>query len=271
MMAVEQVKPSYPWQKSEQNEQINALFSAATDSYDGAARLQRLTGKQLFELHSHKLIGEVLDLGCGTGINTKRLINEQTHITACDISTQMLDKTRVTTQGQCRYIQADARNLGFEAQSFDGIYSNLMVQWLDDLPATLKQLHNSLKDNGTLCVATLTEGTLHELANAWLAIDDDVHVNQFLTIDVIAEQFEQSGFVVELNTQTVRLDYPQVTDLARELKHLGANHVKNRRNKGLMGRGKWQKLAKQYDRLRQDNGMLPASYQVAYITATKRI
>lgn len=267
MMAVEQINTKCNWQ---QNELINAQFSSACDSYDDAARLQRVTGSQLFSLNRHQLFGDILDLGCGTGSNTKLLCEANNTVTACDISAAMLNKTRVSTQGQCRYVQADATALPFDHNSFDAIYSNLMVQWLDDLPATLIQLHQMLKADGMLCIATLTQGTLQELSDAWAGVDSDVHVNQFLPVDLLKQQIEQSGFSCKLERQTVVLDYPQVTDLARELKHLGANHVKNRRNKGLMGRGKWQQLARQYDFKRSDNGMLPASYQVAYITATKR-
>lgn len=267
MMAIEQISTKCVWQ---QNEQIKAQFSKSCDSYDGAARLQRLTGAQLFNLNSERLNGDILDLGCGTGINTQLLCGANSQVMACDISATMLNKARINTSNQCHYLQADATALPFENPCFDGIYSNLMVQWLDDLPSTLKQLHQMLKTNGVLCIATLTQGTLQELVDAWAGVDNDNHVNQFLSIDILKSNVEQAGFDCKLETQTITLDYPQVTDLARELKYLGANHVKNRRSKGLMGRGKWQQLAREYNIKRGENGMLPASYQVAYITATKR-
>ena len=267
MMAV---NPNNLPPQSHAKEQIGANFSAASHSYNQAARLQRVTGQQLFTINQDVLKGKILDLGCGTGINTQRLCTTSNHVTACDISSSMLNQTRIHTDGQCTYVQADAKCLPFAHECFDGIYSNLMIQWLDDLPHTLNQLRNLLTPQGYLCIATLTERTLYELSDAWGKVDDDAHVSQFMPLGQLLACFEQGGFEVQLHQQTVVLEYPQVTDLARELKQLGANYVKNRRQKGLTGRGKWQQLALQYELYRNDNQMLPASYQVAYIRAHKK-
>ena len=267
MMAVNCTKTRSNWQQSER---ITAQFSGACHSYDGAARLQKMTGQTLYQANQQWFKGEILDLGCGTGVNTQQLCSPGNSVTACDISTAMLAKARFNTNGQCQYLQADANQLPFSDERFDAIYSNLMVQWLDDLTASLSQLRQILKPDGRLCIATLTEDTLFELKKAWAGVDDDAHVNQFLSLSQVLGCFSASGFEVELQQQTLILEYPQVTDLARELKHLGANYVKGRQSKGLMGRGKWQKLAQQYNQFRNTNGMLPASYQVAYICARKR-
>lgn len=259
------IEQSSTWQ---QMALIGARFSAAAGSYDQVARLQRSTAEQLFIINQPHLSGRILDLGCGTGINTQRLCGVAKQVVACDIAHSMLKKARVNTHQAGVYVQADAQQLPFAPASFDAIYSNLMVQWLDDLIPTLTQLRALLTPQGHLCIATLTKGTLTELANAWRGIDQQPHINDFIAVNTLQEVFTHCGFKVQIHTATQVLPYQTVSELAKELKQLGANHVKKRGKTGLMGRYKWQRMVAQYEAYRDINGFLPATYQVAYITAS---
>lgn len=259
------------------NESIGRHFTKAIDSYDGAARLQRLSAQKLLLDNTALVKGDVLDLGSGTGLNTVKLlsINNEGTTFACDLCYQMVQKTQqrvamtASAQQNDRFVclQGDVNDLPFADNRFDLIYSNLMLQWLDPLVPALNQIKRVLKPQGQLVFTTLLQGTLQEYQQAWAAVDNDNHINQFLTKEQLVSALKQAGLEFEIEQQTVSLDYPQVTDLARELKKLGANYVKSRKNQGLTGRGKWQAVASEYERLRQSNGLLPASYQVAYIRA----
>jgi SAM-dependent methyltransferase len=68
--------------------------------------------------------GAVLDVACGTGRYTRRLLDEGFVVTGCDISPQMLDVARRATgphPGLQAFEVADAAQLPFADQSFDGI------------------------------------------------------------------------------------------------------------------------------------------------------
>ena len=249
---------------------IKQQFSAASHSYNSAARLQRVTGMKLIESNAHLFEGQVLDLGCGTGINTKLIagtLSCESQVIGCDLAFDMTRKTRATTHHKVNCIQADAEQLPFAQDSFSLVYSNLMLQWIDDLTVPLKEIGRVLKPGGELLFTTLLDGTLFELKEAWAGIDDDNHVNRFSEVSKVTHALASSGFEYEVEVQSIVLDYESVTQLATELKHLGANYVKNRANKGLMGRHKWAQLGQNYLGYRKTNGMLPATYQVAYVRA----
>jgi malonyl-CoA O-methyltransferase len=254
---------------------IKQQFSAASHSYDSAARLQRVTGMKLIESNAHlfdrqAFDGQVLDLGCGTGINTKLIagvLSCEAKVTGCDLAFDMTLKTRATTHNKVNCIQADGEQLPFAQDSFSLVYSNLMLQWIDDLTVPLKEIRRVLKPVGELLFTTLLDGTLFELKTAWAGIDDDNHVNRFSQLSEVTKALDNSGFEYEVDVESIVLDYEAVTQLARELKHLGANYVKNRSKKGLMGRQKWTQLGQNYLPYKKANGLLPATYQVAFIRA----
>jgi malonyl-CoA O-methyltransferase len=256
------VKPTFS-----QTQRINKHFGAASHSYDSASRLQRITGLTLFEMDSELFEGQILDLGCGTGLNTNLLCGPDVNVTGCDLALDMTLKTRVATGGKIACIQGDAEFLPFQNESFEVVYSNLMLQWIDDLTSPLKQIRRVLKPGGYLLFTTLLDGTLAELKSAWAKIDDDNHVNQFSALQSIEQSLASSGFEFTIEVESIELDYSDVTHLARELKYLGANYVKGRVNKGLMGRRKWAALAKNYQTYSKEAGKIPASYRVAYVKA----
>lgn len=252
---------------SDEKDNIQRCFSGASRSYDSASRLQRVTGRKLFENHKSLFNNIVLDLGCGTGANSALLCEQAELVVGCDLALDMAFKSQATTAGKLNCIQGDAQHLPFADESFDAVYSNLMLQWIDDLAQPLKQIQRVLKKGGSLCFTTLLDKTLSELRLAWSKVDNDQHVNQFKTLEQVQQALKQSGLTFDIKTETVTLDYRNVTHLAKELKHLGANYVKNRSSKGLTGRQKWLDLAKHYPN--DGRGGVPATYQVAYICAKK--
>ncbi|MCJ8269276.1 MAG: methyltransferase domain-containing protein, partial [Psychrosphaera sp.] len=211
---------------------IKQQFSAASHSYDSAARLQRVTGMKLIESNAELFDGQVLDLGCGTGINTKLIAavlsckrscersGDTSGVTGCDLAFDMTLKTRAATRGNVDCIQADAEQLPFAQDSFSLVYSNLMLQWIDDLTVPLKEIGRVLKPGGELLFTTLLDGTLFELKNAWAGIDNDNHVNKFSELNEVTQALDNSGFEYHVDVQSIVLDYEEVTQLARELKHL---------------------------------------------------
>ncbi|MFT4926621.1 MAG: malonyl-CoA O-methyltransferase [Phenylobacterium sp.] len=260
---------------------IQHQFAAACHSYDSASRLQRFSGHRLLELNAVELAsvgcGPVLDLGCGTGLNTAILADyagKAAHVIGCDLAFDMAKKTRhamiQNELSDVTCIQADAAQLPFANDAYSLIYSNLMLQWFDDLTVPLSEIGRVLQSRGQLMFTTLLDGTLHELKTAWAAVDDDNHVNHFSQLEGLKQALSACGFSYEIVVEAVELEYDSVLHLARELKHLGANYVKGRANKGLVGKQKWLTLAQHYQPFRNANGTYPATYSVAYVKASAK-
>ena len=52
--------------------------------------------------------------------------------------------------------------------------------------------------------------------------------------------------------------------LMKDLKGIGATHLQQQRQSGLLGRQTFIELERAYDEFRLDNGLLPATYQVCF-------
>jgi len=236
-------------------------FSRAAGHYENAAQLQRDVGEYLLSMvaEQHQNAGNrVLDAGCGTGYFSRRWRDMGKQVTALDLSQGMLDVASALNSAES-YIPGDIERLPLADQSVDICYSNLAVQWCNALPRALEEMHRVTRIGGLVVFSTLAEGSLGELAAAWMKVDGRRHVNQFLTPDKIAEACAPYRHDVQFSQQT--LLFPDVMSLMRSLKGIGATHIKNGRLGGLGGRERLAKLEKHY--ARQD-GMLPLTYKLVY-------
>ena len=108
----------------------------------------------------------ILDIGCGAGNYTLKLLREFPHadVTMVDLSQPMLSKakerTREVTSGTVCTIQADIRNLSLNEDSFDVITAAAVLHHLrteEEWKAVFKKLFNSLKSGGSFWIADLIE------------------------------------------------------------------------------------------------------------------
>lgn len=229
---------------------IAASFSRAAESYDGVAALQREVGLDLLQDVLRKQVSPntVLDLGCGTGHFCNHLARNfrNAHLLGLDLSLGMLRKTRENS-GLSRLICADANALPLRDESVDLIFSNLALQWCDDLPAVFKGLKRVLKPQGYFFFSSFGPETLSELRAAWKKVDDYAHVNAFQSVDFHIESLIQAGFSEFIVSSGVKtLCYPSVDALMHELKRLGAHNVNLNRPKSLMGKAAMQKMREAY-------------------------
>lgn len=243
-------------------------FGRARESYEQAARLQRLVAAKALSLLT-PTAGLLLDLGSGPGWFHPKLKQHCADLIALDLSYDMLQKTGAA-QHATLVFQADAQSLPVASQSIDRVFSSLMLQWCEQPGLVLQEINRVLKPGGSAVLSTLLDGTLQEFKQAWSQVDTHQHINQFLPLGVyqqLERQYPQLG--LQLQPETVQLEYPDVLALARELKNLGANTVTQGRNKALTGKQRWQKVQQAYPS-RCIDGQISASYQVLYLTLTKQ-
>jgi len=243
-------------------------FGRARESYEQAARLQRLVAAKALSLLT-PTAGLLLDLGSGPGWFHPKLKQHCSELIALDLSHDMLQKTRAAQQAVL-VVQADAQSLPVASESIDKVFSSLMLQWCEQPGLVLLEINRVLKPGGSAVISTLLEGTLQEFKQAWSQVDQHQHINQFLPLGFyqqLERQYPHLG--LQLQTETVQLEYQDVLALARELKDLGANTVTQGRNNALTGKQRWQKVQHAYPS-RCIDGQISASYQVLYLTLTKQ-
>jgi malonyl-CoA O-methyltransferase len=261
--------------------QMRRAFSRAATSYDVTAVLQReVCSRMLERLEYIKLQPKrVLDVGSGTGWGTRQLMAKypSAQMVSLDIAMGMLQAARGATgwwqklfsSQKASMLCADVEALPIASNSLDMVWSNLAVQWCNDLPATLGDLHRVLKVEGLLMFSTFGPDTLKELRQAFHGVDGHNHLNRFADMHDIGDMLSHGGFAEPvMDMEYITLTYDDVRSVLHDLKAIGANNATAGRGQGLMGKHAWKSLVENYEALRRD-GKLPATYEVIYGHAWK--
>lgn len=254
---------------------IRAAFEASASCYDEVAFLQREVASRLLErLDLLKMTPKrILDLGSGTGHCTEALAERYpaARIVALDLAESMLRHTRQRFSRWQRFrkkhafVCGDAENLPFADNSFDLLLSNLTVQWCGDLEQTFSEFRRVLKPGGALFYTTLGPDTLKELRASWAEVDERVHVNTFLDLHDVGDAMLRARLAEPvMDMEHITLTYRDSMSLMRDLKELGAHNVNPGRSEGLTGPRKLKAVMQAYERFRQTDGLLPATYEVIY-------
>jgi len=254
---------------------IRAAFEASAARYDEVAVLQREVGSRLLErLALLKMTpATILDLGSGTGHCSAALRQRypQARIVALDLSEAMLHRTRSRFSRWDRFrrrqgfVAGDAERLPFADASFDMLFSNLTLQWCEELEQTFSEFRRVLKPGGALFYTTLGPDTLKELRASWAAVDERVHVNTFLDLHDVGDAMLRARLAEPvMDMEHITLTYRYSMDLMRDLKVLGAHNINPGRNPGLTGRRALKTMMEAYERFRRSDALLPATYEVIY-------
>jgi len=249
-------------------------FDRASIGYDAAAALQeRVRAELLGRLPELQLTPRViLDLGAGTGHASRSLkrLYPKALVIAADIAPGMLARARAQSRWLRRFerVRADAYSLPFRDASVDLIYSNLMLQWCDDLDGVFGELARVLAPDGLLLFSTFGPGTLAELRDSWASTDGAPnHVNHFFDPHSLGSALMHAGLSEPvLDVDRIVMDYPDVVTLMRELKAIGAHNVTRGRARGLTGRRRLAAMTLAYEALRR-GGKLPATYEVIHASS----
>jgi trans-aconitate methyltransferase len=114
------------------------------DTYARNARFVSDLGAGVFELLEPQRGERVLDLGCGDGALTKKLVAAGCRVTAIDSSAAQVGAARARGLDARR---GRAETLPFKAE-FDAVFSNAVLHWIPDAGAVLTSVHRALKPGG---------------------------------------------------------------------------------------------------------------------------
>lgn len=250
---------------------LRRSFDAAADSYDAVALVQReVLGRMIERLDLIRYRPrEILDVGCGTGESYRRLRGRypRARVTGLDIAPRMLTvlRKREGWLSRPRLVAADAEALPFADRSFDAVFSNLTLQWVNDLDLALHEISRVLRPGGLLMFSTLGPDTLGELRQAWASADGYTHVNAFLDMHDVGDAMLRVDLVDPvLDCERLTLTYPDVDALMADLKGMGARNVTAGRPRGLGGRSRLERFRRAYEGYRDHEGRLPATWELVY-------
>ncbi len=119
--------------------------------YEKASAHQKEWGAKLISELALKGNERVLDLGCGSGVNTA-LIAEAVpngEVVGIDASKGMIDTAKPKEKANLRFILMDIDDIAFEDE-FDVIYSNATLHWIKDHHRLLRYVFKALRGGGLL-------------------------------------------------------------------------------------------------------------------------
>ncbi len=258
---------------------VRASFNRAAGTYDAAAVLQKQVREEMLSrLDLVKISPQaILDAGCGTGHGSFGLQKRyrSARVYSLDIALGMLQQIQLQRPllqkilNKQQLLCADIESLPIASGSMDLVWSNLALQWCNDLDAAFTEVARVLQPESLFVFSTFGPDTLKELRVA--SNNGHTHVSQFIDMHDIGDALTRAGFSAPvLDVEHYTLTYDDVKSVMTDLKSIGAHNATVGRARGLQGKGFLQNLTQQYEQFRTNN-KLPATFEVIYGHAWKPI
>ena len=255
---------------------IQRRFCAAARTYEETAGVQSYTAQRLIQLiTSDPTIQRILEVGCGTGILTRHLIEKfpTASIDALDISPFMIAKA----QQQLRHSQSirwqvdDARHFQ-STEPYDMIASNCSLHWMDNLLDGFIHLISLLRHGGKLKATFMLHGTLMELHDTRLRVaPHKPPAGRLPLFNELIDTLELSGFSIQEQLEEMIVDKHQDAEsFLRHIHNMGVTGGNVSRAHIPLNRSELKALIKDYNKCYpNEDGGVRATYNVGYIKAVK--
>lgn len=253
-------------------ERVRDAFHRQAHQYDSHAVVQRRVVERLVE----RLAAEgaqprrLLDVGTGTGrlLSALHRLYPAAGAAGVDLAPGMCRSAADNLAGTgAELLNADAESLPFEDRSFDLVVSSSTFQWLSTLDKAFAEAHRVLLPGGLFCFALFGERTLFELREAYRRADGGMSKRSlsFFSPSEVLGALERVGFEgCSVHSEMETELHPDVPDLLRALKKIGAKTVPPVARKGLSERRVMLEMMEIYRREFGTPGGIPASYEVVY-------
>ena len=166
----------------------------------------------------------ILDIGCGPGHDTSCFADEGFHVTAIDMSEEMVALAS-TRESRADFKVMDMRELSFEEDFFDGIWISFAFLHIkqSDAKPTLEGFYRVLRNDGYLCILAHTNtATVYDLREITGLRDDDdnpmsTYVQEWKKED-LERTLDEASFEVIESTAFVREggSYPLLCIIAKK-------------------------------------------------------
>jgi len=273
---------------------VRRNFERAAPRYDQAAALHREVAARMAERLGVVRIAPstILDAGCGTGDalaelqarypDARRVGVDLAHGMAKTARARPAPRPaegqsllsrlagfRSTPMSSPWIVCGDILALPLRTASINLVWSNLVLQWVNDPSKAFAEFHRVLAIGGLLSFTTLGPDTLHELRSAFASVDSAIHVHRFIDMHDLGDMLVHAGFADPvMDMEMLTLTYADSISLMRELKGLGAANAAAGRRRGLTGSKRWRRALAELGKFRIDERW-PASFEVIYGHAWK--
>ena len=217
-------------------------------------------------------VDRLIDVGCGQGQDLIWLRKQFPQSFAVGVDGASLSVRQAfleTKDSATACLCGNAEIMMFQPETFNLVWSNMMLHWAEDIGAVLSNWHQMLRRNGLLLFSCLGYGSLHDLYHAFEGIDGYGHVMTFPDCQQLGDALVQSGFPSPvLEREWIDLTYQDVRTLLHDIRALGGNPLADRRQ-GLMGKGTFAQLLQNLEALRDETGQITLRFEIIFGHAFK--
>jgi trans-aconitate methyltransferase len=182
---------------------IKSMSTAQTwdpASYARNARFVSDLGSPVVDLLAPKPGERILDLGCGDGVLTKKLVDLGCEVVAVDSSLPQIEAARKLGLNA---FAISAEDLQYK-EEFDAVFSNAVLHWIKRADVVLAGVYRSLKPGGRFVAECGGHGCVHKIRTALVqaldrrGFDGEARVPwYFPTPGDYATRLERAGFRVD--------------------------------------------------------------------------
>lgn len=189
------------------NELIIKRFKRSLSTYDDNAQIQEIMATNLISLLPQKTFNSILEIGCGTGILTKKCVENLkfTNYTANDIVEECQNYTHKINPN-INFLKGDITTIDLP-QKYDLIISNAVFQWFDSPNETITKLKQNLSPNGILLFSTFGNKNFYELKEIL-----NISIDYPLTNNIHKEEIYE-------------LTFPNCHEMLKHIKNTGVNAI----------------------------------------------
>jgi malonyl-CoA O-methyltransferase len=243
-------------------------FSIAASHYKQHDVLQRITAKKLLD-NAH-LCGTLLDVGAGPGTSFNAF-NDVKQVVAVDIAHGML-KQLSEQHPDYLPICSDAQALGLQSAAIDSLYSNLALQWCQNLPQAFVEFHRVLRPRGECHLSVVVDGSLAELKTLGFRVNQFNSVSALKAAFIVSQATADGWHSIDIQVESISVYFDDLRSLLYSIKGVGASFAQQDENNATqhhpLTKQQWQQRIALAETMRTDKG-LPLTYQIAYIRAKR--
>ena len=167
--------------------------------------------------------------------------------------------------GRTLAVAASPTALSLAAGSIDLVASNLGLVWFTEPGPVFREAWRVLRPGGLIAFVTLGPGALTELRRSWAAVDDRLHIIDFMDMHDVGDAMVRAGFGdVVMDAERITVTWPDVPALLRDLRGLGTGNPLPGRPAGLTTPRKLGALVDAYRRLSPPNGPVQATVELVH-------
>lgn len=160
-----------------------------------------------------------VDIGSGPIAHAFAAHDQQT-LVHLDLSLSMLQQHNATA------IQADMDHLPLQANSIDLVYSNMAMQWSQNIEQLIRAITNSLKPKGKVVFSVMLNDSWRALQQLFNECGKAHLINPLADADIYFEALSANGLsVLQKKVSTMHSEHDDMYALLHSIKGVGANYA----------------------------------------------